>query len=172
MTRKHLTLISLLLAAVLLLTGCKGGGELVPHEPVPMDFSRGGMTITLDDTFTEKEYVSYTACYESRDIAVFVLKEEFSLFENTEYGPETTVEEYVDLVRRSNALGDSALVTNAGDLCYLEYDSEANGKTYTYKVFGFKGADAFWLLQFAAVKENYPNVAGQIDGFAQSFRLS
>ena len=170
--RKHLTLISLLLAAILLLTGCKGGEELVPREPAPLDFSKGGMTITLTDAFTEKDYVSYTACYESRDIAVFVLKEEFSLFANTEYGPETTVEEYVDLVRRSNALGDNVLVTNAGNLCYLEYNKEANGKTLSYKVFGFKGADAFWLLQFAADAENYPNVVGQIDAYAQSFRIN
>ena len=46
----------------------------------PKTFTKSGMSITLTDDFTERDYVSYTAVYDSQYVAIFAIKEEFSLF--------------------------------------------------------------------------------------------
>lgn len=169
MTHKITSIAALFLAVTLLLTGCgKFGDNSDAAVPEPQVFSQSGMSITLTDEFIPKDYMSYTACYESEDIAVIVLKEEFSLFEGTEFSAETTVEQYMDLIRRANALPETVSVVTADKLCYIEYDRTAHDKNYTYRAYGFKGTDGFWLVQFATVKENFAQVADQMNAFAQT----
>lgn len=169
MTHKITWLTALVLAVTLLLTGCgMFGGDSADEVPEPVVFSQGGLRITLTDKFTPKDHISYTACYESQDLAVMVLKEEFSLFEGTEISAETTVEQYMDVIRRANALPEMVSVVTSNNLCYLEYDRLANGKNYLYRAYGFKGTEGFWLVQFATTKENFANVSDQIHAYAQT----
>ena len=62
-------LIAVLIAAVMIvsLAGC----ELFPKEKA---FSVEEMLITLNDTFTEAEFEGYTKAFDSRKVAVFVLR--------------------------------------------------------------------------------------------------
>ena len=153
-----------LLLAVLLLCSCTA--EAVPAEPVATDFSKAGMTVTLTDAFAEKEYVSYTACYESADISVMALKEEYSLFDNTDFSSASTLEEYAGLVWNANQFADNVPLVTDGDLKYFEFDRSANGNEYTYRAYVYKAADGFWLVQFVSRADRYAELQDTMHGYA------
>lgn len=163
-------LFPILLALVLLLTGC-AAGEAEPAAPAAQNFSKAGITLTLTEHFYEKTHVGYTTCYLSDDIAVFLLKEEYTLFENTDFSSASTLEEYAGLVWNANQFtGNVPLVTEDG-LKYFEYDYSANGNSYTYRTYVFKAADAFWLVQFAALSEYYDTLTDTMHGYAATVRF-
>jgi len=150
--------------ALMLLVGC--AEETAPAEPVAQDFSKAGMTLTLTDAFAEKEYVTYTACYESADISVMALKEEYDLFDNTDFSSATSLEEYAGLVWSANQFeGNVPLVTD-GDLRYFEFDRTANGNDYTYRAYVYKAADGFWLVQFVSRADRYEELQDTMHGYA------
>lgn len=159
--KKTRAFLALALALSLLLCGCSG---LFGEDP--KTFSKAGMSITLDEGFMERELISYTAVYESVDIAVFALKEEFSLFEGTGYGANTTLKEYAELVIEAN--GIDCRVTTEGSLTGFRYEKEAGGKEVTYCAYVYKSSDAFWLVQFSVVSSQYEKNKDKIADFAAS----
>ena len=163
-----LKLLPMLLALILLLCGCAAEEE-VPAGPVAAEFSASGMHITLTDEFAEKQHVSYTACYESTDIALLVLLEEYSLFDNTDFSAQTPVAQYAELVRNSNQLpADSVTVNETDGLTWFEFTRTLNGVDNTYRAYAFKSNDGFWLFQFAARSDTYESVKDTIHGYAMS----
>ena len=120
-------------------------------NPEPKEFSSSGMSITLTDEFSEADIADYTVTYDSRNIAVFALKEEFSLVEGLQ---DYTLEEYGDLIIQSNGL--SSKVKNYDGLTGFEreYTNPDTLDTYKYFAFIYKSNDAFWMIQFATLKEN------------------
>lgn len=120
----------------------------------PKEFTSNGMTVTLTDAFKEASYEGYTVCYESKDVAVFVLKESFSIQEG--FG-DLSVDDYAELVYTANASKNPNAVAKEDGLTVMEYSflNEQENKTYSYYSAMFKGTDAFWLVQFACVEENY-----------------
>ena len=161
---------SVILALALLLTGCTAV-ETAPEAPALQDFSKAGMTVTLTEEFYEKEHMGYTTCFLSDDIAVFVLKEEYTLFENTDFSSASTLEEYAGLVWNANQFTGNVPLTTDGDLKYFEYDYTANGNSYTYRTYVFKSADAFWLVQFASLSEHYEALSRTMHGYAATVRF-
>lgn len=113
-------------------------------------FAKAGLSITLTDEFNEKDQRSYTACYDSAHVAVFVLKEEFTLLQGLE---DASLDDYCALVIENNNK-DSA-IQKEGGLTYFVFEFSANGKEYTYFCPVFKGSDAFWLVQFSCVTSEY-----------------
>lgn len=113
----------------------------------PKTFTADNMSITLNENFSEDVLDSFTACYSSRDVAAFLLKEEFSLMAGLE---NYTLEQYGQLVLQNNGMPDFQLQTVDGVL-YFEYevDNEADKTTYYYFSTIHKATDAFWLVQFA-----------------------
>ena len=141
--KKH-SMFVILLCAVLLFT-CSCG--VVNTEP--KTFSKSGMTIELTNAFSEKEVVSYTATYQSMDIIVLALKEEFTLF-----GTDTmTLNEYAQLVLDANLL--EAEIITEDSITYFEYAREVNGKNLSYLSCVYRGTDAYWLIQFSCDTSNY-----------------
>ena len=159
------TLFSVMLAAMLLLCGCSTAEE-EPVAPAAVDFGRAGMTVTLTDEFFEKEHMGYTVCYSSADLAVFVLKEEYTLFENTDFSSATSLEEYAGLVWSANQFAGNVPLVSDGDLKYFEYDYAANGNNYTYRTYVFKDAEGFWLVQFASLTDRYEALKDTMHGYA------
>lgn len=161
-----LRLFSMILALAMLLTGCAAESE--PAVPAALEFSKAGLTVTLTDAFYEKEHMGYTTCFLSDEIAVFLLKEEYTLFENTDFSSASSLEEYAGLVWNANRFtGNVPLVTD-GDLKYFEYDYSANGNDYTYRTYVFKAADAFWLVQFASLTDSYAALKDTMHSYAAS----
>ena len=160
---KKIRIIALVAAALMLasaLVSC--------FAPQEKKFSKAGMTITLDTSFYEKDIASQTAMYMSEDILVTVLKEEFSLFENLDIDPdEFSTTDYAELVIANNKFENVDVETKDG-LTGFVFENEANGKTYKYSAYIFKGTDAFWLFQIAVVVEDYEDHAEQIKTIAKS----
>ena len=121
------------------------------QEPMPEVFSSGGMSIVLTDEFAETPVDKYTATYDSRDVAVIALKEEFSLFEGFE---NYTLEQYANLVIENNNMSDTD-IKNVNGLMSFEYtyfNPETN-KNYIYFSYVYKSGDAFWLVQVATEED-------------------
>lgn len=159
-------LFPILAALILLLCGCTA--DDTSAEPVAKAFSRAGMTLTLTDAFAEKEYVTYTACYESADLSVMALKEEYSLFDNTDFSSASTLEEYAGLVWSANQFAGNVPLVTEGDLRYFEFERSANGNDYTYRAYVYKAADGFWLVQFVSRADRYAELRDTMQDYAAS----
>lgn len=123
-------------------------------EATPKKFSKEGITLTLSTAFRETAYEGYTVCYDSPEVAVFVLKEPFSLAEGFE---DLTLEQYAELVHQNNASKSPAEIAVLDGITTMEYSFFNESKNTTFKYFAtmFKGPDAFWLVQFACAEDNY-----------------
>ena len=113
----------------------------------PKNFTAPGIQITLNEDFAPEDVDNFTACFSSKDAAVFVLQESFSLLPGSE---NYTLEEYGQLVLQNNGMTDFELQTVDG-IMFFEYeaDNEEAGGTIYYFVTLHKGIDAFWLVEFA-----------------------
>lgn len=155
--------------AALLLIISLSACSLAILDPSPRTFSKAGLEITLDDSFTEKEHNSYTALYDSASAGVVILKEEFSLFPNVDTD-NMSVSEYATLVIQTN--NRDAEVKEKDSLVYFVFEAQANGKNFTYFCPVFKASDAFWLVQFFCTTENYASMESQFFSWAKTIKLS
>lgn len=116
----------------------------------PKDFSVYGMTITLTEAFDEESFEGFTQCYESRDIAVFALREPFTMMDGMK---NYSLERYGTMVMQANGITGEGLQTQ-GDFAYFTYTSEGgDSETYYYFATVHKGTNAFWLIQFAVEQD-------------------
>lgn len=159
---KKLSFTLVIITLIISLTGC----SLFASAPKDKTFTKSGMSITLTEDFNEKEIVSYTATYESTHVAIFALKEEFNLLAGFE---DYTLDEYAGMVIENN--GKDCQVEHKDDLTYFTFDYAANGKTYKYLSCVYKGTDAFWLIQFSTVADEYGKYESDIIKWAQSVKV-
>ena len=135
------------------------------------DFEKDGMTITLTNAFEETtiDGYDYTAIYDSRHVAVFVLKEPF---EKGEEFAHFTVDEYIDLVIEANNISSPKKEKSDG-LTYFTYDyvSVAEKKDNKYIAFAYKTDDAYWLIQFAEPKDDAYDYTDDILEWAKTVRF-
>jgi len=144
--------------------------ETPDKAPEAKAFSSDGMTITLTDEFRKTDIENYTVAYDSKNVAVFALKEAFSLADGFE---DYTVKQYADLVVKNNKL-DSAKVKTNGGLTFFEYtytNPETNDE-YRYFSYVYKSNDAFWLVQFATLNKNSDTFVQEIEKWAKSVEFS
>ena len=141
-------------------------GIFSDKDPNPKAFSKEGMTIELTNQFRENNYQGFTVVYESKKVAVFTLKEEFTLLEGLE---NKTVKQYAEMVIETNGFTSSTVKTEDG-LTYFEYDftNPESNDTYNYYAYAYKANDAFWLIQFATLEENVDECKPQIKAWAKS----
>lgn len=162
-------ILAVLLAVITVLSCVACGGKV--YEADAKEFSSNGMTITLTEAFKESSYEGYTVCYDSSEVAVFVLKESFSLQAGLS---ELSVKDYADLVYQANAAKSPEAVVQADGLTYMEYTffNEAENVTYKYFSTMHKGTDAFWLVQFATEEGNYDSYKPYLIEWAKSVDVS
>lgn len=161
------TILMILLTLCLLLCGCQTQDE-EPAAPVLQDFSAAGMNLTLTEDFAEKQHAAYTAYYESADLLVLGTKEEYTLFENTDFSAQTSPERYAALVWSANQMEGEVPLEEADGLLWFEYDSHVNGSDYRYRAYVFKADDGFWLIQFAARTDSFDGLSDAIGEYAAS----
>lgn len=164
---KKKSLLILLLTLCLLLCGC-GGEDKVPAEPVEKEFTAAGLHLTLTESFAEKQHAAYTLYAESEDLLVLGLKEEYKLFENTDFSDQTSLKQYAALVWTANQLEGDVPMEDDGELLWFEYDNHVNGADYRYRAYVFKDNEGFWLLQFAARAEEFAALSQTIRDYAAS----
>lgn len=157
----------ILLTLCLLLCGCAAEDEQ-PVGPVAKEFSAAGLHLTLTDAFAEKQHAAYTLYAESENLLVLGLKEEYTLFENTDFSAQTSPEQYAALVWSANRLEGDIPLNNDGELLWFEYDNHVNGGDYRYRAYVYKDNEGFWLLQFAARADEFGALSVEIHDYAAS----
>lgn len=132
----------------------------------PKDFSSDGMTITLTDEFVKTDIENFAVAYGSKNVAVFALKEAFTLVDGSQ---DYTLEQYGDLVLQNNNL-PSSKIQNSEGLTGFEYEFTNPDTKDTYKYFSFvyKSNDAFWVVQFATLTENADEYRSKIFEWAKT----
>ena len=157
-------LVSLILATVLLFALASCGAAQ------PKDFSSNGMTVTLTTAFKENTQAGYTVCYDSAKVAVFVLKESFSLQPGAE---NLTLDEYAELVHQSNASKSPSAIVKQDGFHSMEYSflNESENQTYSYYCAMFKASDAFWLVQFACKEGDYDSYQDTFVDWAKTVKF-
>jgi hypothetical protein len=134
--------------------------------PDPKDFSSNGMTITLTDEFVKTDVENYTVAYDSKNVAVFALKEAFALADGLQ---DYTLEQYGNLVLQNNNLSSSKIEDKEGLIGFeYEFTNPDTKDTYKYFSFVYKSNDAFWLVQFATLTENVDEYSSQIIEWAKT----
>ena len=163
---KHLTKIFLigLLVCSMLLSGC------FEKEPEPKEFSAEGMTITLNDSFSERESDTYTVSYIAPKVVVYAMREAFDSFVNPTFASKTTVVEYAEDLVESNEL-DAEVKTVYGLTSFI-YTRRSKGEEYTFYTAVYKTEDAFWHVQFATKTDSFNELFGMIEDFAYSVTFS
>lgn len=168
-TRKGLV-VSIALSVIGAIIGYTfAAGLLTNKTPVAKTFSSDGMTIELTNEFREKGIENYTVAFDSKKVAVFALKEEFTLLDGFE---DYTLEQYVDLVIQANNLTSVEIKTVDG-LMHFEYEhtNPETNDTYQYFSYVYKANDGFWLIQFATLDENVEEYAVKIVEWAKSVNV-
>ena len=150
--------------------GFIAGLGLFSGDAEPKTFSVDGMSITLTDDFNEIYIQGYTKVYDSSRVAVFALKESFTLFEDAE---NYTLAEYAALLIEINGLTNVS-PSSAEGLTFFEYEFE-NPNTqvmYHYYSFVYKTDDAFWMIQFSTEANNASAYEEQIFNWAKSVEFA
>jgi hypothetical protein len=162
--KRFRSLLCLTAALSLLVVLCAGCGEAAAKEKT---FSKAGLSITLTEDYSEQEVASMTATYTSLDSVVMTLKEEYSLFEKAGLDPSTfTLKDYAQLVCDNNKL--QADIQEKDGLTCFSYTNTANGKDNAYLAVVYQGTDAFWLVQFSCVADNYSKLESTFMNYAKT----
>lgn len=141
-------------------------GLFSDKTPDAKDFSSNGMTITLTDEFIKTDIENYTVAYDSKNVAVFALKEAFSLADGFQ---DYTLEQYGNLVLQNNNLSSSKIEDKEGLIGFeYEFTNPDTKDTYKYFSFVYKSNDAFWLVQFATLTENVDEYSSKIIEWAKT----
>ena len=159
-----------ILAAVVLLVFAVSISGCALSAPQEKEFSKDGMTITLTNQFTEKEYVTQTVMYESKDSIGTALKESFSTLEDAGLRSDITPEEYAELVITNNMLENCQVQDKDGTTCF-QYDRTVDGKEFSYLATVHKAPDAFWLIQFACLADDYSEKEPQFMEWAKTVKV-
>ena len=139
-------------------------------DPVPEAYTIEEMQITLTDKFDETEVDGYTSVLYDDDVAVFIIKEEFELFEDFDF---YTLNEYGNLVLEVNGFDSTVELQTYDGLTYFEYEAQNDtDETYSYFVVLHKGADAFWMTEFAVLAENADEYRTTFIEWAKSVEFS
>ena len=136
------------------------------RAPAEKTFTSHGMSITLTDEFKEEQIEGFTASYDSKNKAVFVTKEPFTLLDGFE---NYTLSQYIDLVIEMNGISTVKENRDADPPCFeYEYVDPASGVTYRYVSYVYKTGDSFWLVQFSAEKQDAEKLADTFAAWAKT----
>ena len=149
--------------------GTTNAHRLFP-TPQPQDktFAYQEMNITLTDEFQEHERGENMFAYSSDEVAVFVLKEPFTLMDGSE---DITVEEYGEMVLYANGYSIDKLKITDG-LVSFEYTHQEEDVVLWYYSVAYKADNAFWLVQFVAPKDSAPDYEAQFITWAKTVNFS
>lgn len=159
---KIATLFSIILALCFSFSAC--GKKSAPQTKT---FKKLEMQITLTDEFIEKTHLSQTVYYESIDVIVTALREEYNLFPSS-----YTVEDYANAVITNNVLEDTEVfIDNKHDYAYFSYEKEVNSQELYYFATCHASDTAFWLIQFCCTKEDKPELLDTFKTYASSVKF-
>ena len=109
-------------------------------------FTKEDFSITLTDEFTEEQYEDMFVAYETNAVAVFVVRDDFSVIGNI------TLDEYAELSLEANARTGLESHKENGYV-WFSYVDTVDGEDYYYFAALYKGEKAFWAVSFTTFKD-------------------
>ncbi len=164
---KKILLIAITLLILIGTVGC-ASSAVDGEEKV---FSSDGIKITLTDAFKKTSIENYTVCYDSKDVAVFVLQEKFDLLEGLS---DYSIDDYGQASITVNTAAEGATLKKTDGLTYYDYTYENTEKNITYYYFTvlYKASDSFWMVQFATPEENKDDFTPKFIEWAKSVEFT
>lgn len=130
----------------------------------PKEFSKEGMSITLNNKFNEVPQDGFTTSYISEKVAIYVNKEKFSSYKDIE---KYSLKDYADILAKTNNF-DTTVKKNNG-LTYFEVKKQdSKSKSVDYYIVVYKTSDAFWNFQFNTLDEDFKGQQDNIIEWAKS----
>lgn len=149
-------ILSIVLALLMLssLISCNLG-DAIEDKFDEKEFTADSLTITLHEGFVGSELEGFTAAWVYNKTSVFAIKEDFNKIDGY---ADINLEEYADLVLKSNASKNPGELKKEDGLTYFEYDfkNEDVNMEYSYLTVLFsEGNGVYWMVQFSTVKKDY-----------------
>lgn len=107
----------------------------------PKTFTKEDFEITLTDAFNEVQEPGFFACYNSKTVMVFALREDKALFD------DITFDEYCTLLEENNSQQNIQSHKKDG-LTWYDYTYTAEEQELYYMAFCYEGEEAFWAVNF------------------------
>lgn len=133
-----------LVLAVFAFTGCE------TKYNTPKEFSREGMTITLNEEFNEGHLDEATAYYQGMTSILIVEKFKFEDLKSENLSSDSTIEDFAGYITDYYSLGEESefILGDNGEYLYTDYVRTIRNETYTFVPCLFKSGDAFWVFDF------------------------
>lgn len=147
--------------------GLASTGILFPEKP--QTFTHESFSITLTNRFDSEPDRDFVAVYEADEALVMISNETFASAPELTSMSVTTYNQYVQ--QGVQAPSKTPVRTEEG-LCYFDYTADIDGDDFTYRVFAFKGSDAFWLVQIVTFTSDFADSEADIMEWAKSFTLN
>lgn len=139
-------------------------------NPEPETFNYKNMSLVLTDDFEETEMDGFERCYDSERIAVFVIRERF---DDVNVDENYSLDEYGELVMKNNGMTSDVNLQHKDGLTYFEFEAvNDDGEECSYFVSMYKAEDAFWIVQFAGLTNEYDEDMANIIEWAKSVQFS
>lgn len=128
----------------------------------PKEFGEAGISVTLTDDFTEKTSPNFNACWESRDCALFVLRESAG---GHNVG-KMTLAEYTEFFKVHNKI--NAPTERYGEYSFLSHGADG----YDWMTFIKKTDGGFITLQFRLPDGKTAEMRDTVFGYVNSVMIS
>lgn len=168
-SKKSKIIISLIIFGIITLTKITGYLQETAKNGTPRTFSKAGISITLTDSFSEKDSSNLIASYVSKKYSVSIMKEAFKSLKNYLDYTKMTIKDYAELVViKSNV---TSVVESDMKIPYFVYTKHVNGKDFSYYVRVFKASDAFWVVTFGAETKNFDAAEEKFTKWADTVKI-
>lgn len=157
------TVVAVILSVIILFAQ---PGVLFPEKDKAFTGSHHSITLTNRFEQDEEDDEGYEAIYEKDDVLVMISKETFVSL--GEYG-SISVTEYNEIIQKGTEAPTKTAVRTEDGLCYYDHTLIIDGESFTYRVFAYKGSDAFWLVQFVVYTEDMEKNQADIMAWAKTF---
>ena len=109
-------------------------------------FTEDNFKITLTDDFYKKDNLSSTYYYESTDVGVTAIFEDFESLEEVNINSDSSLEDYLKVVEYANDEEYDSKKSENGKYYYFDYTASVSGKEFYYISAVYKGKTGFWLV--------------------------
>ena len=170
--RKYGTVIMIAAIIVGVITGTAVGLFIIPKLKAPSakTFSSNGVSITLNTSFKEEKTENILFSVRSKSVWVFSSKDDFTSYPGL---GEWTLDEYADLIAKTDKFENVSEVKHDNGLTYLTYDftDKSSGNVLTYFTSFYKTDSAFWIVQFTTTKSAAEKYRPDIIKWAQTVKF-
>lgn len=143
------------------LTGC---------TPNPKNFSTTKITITLDESFTQRSAAGYELYVASEDVSFTAREETMEQLELAGY-EIISLQDYANEIHALNAAQGVALNQRA-NYYYFTTSQTANGAKYSYIHCIFEGDNSFWVCQFVFKSKDYNRLSEDVLAWADTIEIT